>query len=510
MAPHKSIWLVLVLSGACNSSANLQEQETAETSSPVLIEETWVEESTVAMEAPDTFYLNDPGVVFFMPNAVDLEQWALDASTLEGLESAVGNFAYNASIIADSLTQRGIEVHFTDRKVIAQTQSGDPYIIVRDRSSALMGISMNNGEHDPNTIFGLYEPDTWWSELEEYFSVKAETFTPLLDHFKPIVPQQLHVYTSHNEILNQTGAKIHSHWHPVLNDKLAKRARKYRMSFFGYYQFPLGDSLIALVCRVPSISDESAIKLFVWDQQTEKVINSLALAENIWSDGLIRVKDSWITPGQVSHNFKIVQRQREARFENGKRVEHDEMLHWIWRNGQLQTQPTASLSKANYQLKDWASFQEHESKPEPGHLTFVDDEFAWLPLKTGDMTYEHIILELPKPYEVQKEPIANQYRTTQIDTIFILSRTATSFRFYGTPEEYILIDGVTEESGLTFKNGIKIGMPKTDFAKTFERLSSHSSIPDEIRIKSRSGDRIITCYFQSDTLSKLQVTHYIH
>ena len=506
-----TIWLMfVVLYSACNSDTNYQEKG-SEPAESALVEEISEHKPEAGFEEPsDTLFLDGPGVVFFMPNALDLDKWAPDASTLEGLESAVGNFAFNASVVADSLSNHGIEVHFTDRNVIVQAYDQQQHLIVRDHSSALMGLSMSDGHQPPITLYGLQDPTSWWGELEDYYFVQPETITPLLQYFKPKSSKRLHIYTSHSEILNQTGSKIQTYWHKVLSEKLARRASKFRMSFFGYYQFPLGDSLTALICRVPSISDESAIYLFVWDQARKEVIQELQLAENIWSDGLIKVKDSWISPGPGTDEYQIVQRQREARFEKGERVERDQMRLWVWSQGTLQSRSAATLAKSNYQLKDWTSFQEHQTKPIPAHLTIVDDEFAWLPLQTGDMTYEHIILELPKPYDIQKEPIANQYHSNQIDTIFTLNRPQTTFRFYGTPEEHILISGSTQEVGLAFKNGIQIGMLKNDFVDTFEKLAQRQDIPDEIRITSRSKDRIITCYFQSDTLSKLEITHYIH
>ncbi len=506
----KTIWILVGVTSACNSPTSFTEQ-TEEVAESAQVEESWAEDAATQLtELSDTLYLDQPGVVFFMPNALDLEQWASDASTLEGLESAVGDFAYNASIMADSLTNRGIDVQFTDRNFILYNQQGKDHLISRDHSSALMGISMSDGDNNPKTIFGLQTPSSWWNELEDYYFAEPTAVTPLLQHFKSLTPKRLHIYTSHGEILNQTGAKINPQWHPTLSKKLANRARKFRMSFFGYYQFSLGDSMVALICRVPSISDESAINLFVWDQRQKTVVAELPLAENIWSDGLIRVKDSWIVPGERPNEYRFIQRQREARFKNGKRVEEDQMSLWVWNGGQLKAQSSNNLVKTRYPLKDWASFHEPKIQPKPNHFTFVDDEFAWLPLATGDMTYENIILELQKPYELQKEPIANQYQQSQIDTIFTLSRPATTFRFYGTPEDHILISGTTEELGLTFKKGIQIGMPKSSFGAVFPKLQNKDFIPDEIRITSKNGDRIIKCYFQSDTLAKLEITHYIH
>jgi hypothetical protein len=49
-----------------------------------------------------------------------------------------------------------------------------------------------------------------------------------------------------------------------------------------------------------------------------------------------------------------------------------------------------------------------------------------------------------------------------------------------------------------------------EFAKNFEKLSHSPTIPDLIKVRSKSADRVISYSFQQDTLARIEFTNYIH
>ncbi len=492
--------------GACSAPQNYAEESVPAESAMTPVAAT----TMVHPVEDDTLFVTSKSVVFFTPNEEDLQSLKLDQGAKEGIRLAVGDFAYYASVIADSLQSQSIPVVFTDKKFIALPQASDGLVIDRQQSNSLMGVALYDGTGTPQVIYGLQTHLTLWAAISKYFSVAESPSLPLLDYFQDIAPKQLHIYTSHSEILNQTGKRIDPSWHLKFGTYLAQRARKYHMGLFGYYKFPLQDSLVATICRVPSRFDESAIHLFVWDEKTQQVIHQLQLAENIWNDQWIMVMDSWINQDPTTGKFEIIQRKKEAKVENGQRHETDSLYRWKLSGRKLLRSSAAGLTTRNYPLKDWASYEEAPAPAAITEIAIVDEEFVWLPLPTGDLTYENLILEIPKGYSLAKEPIANQFNKHQMDTLFTLSKADLEFKFYRTPHDNLIIGGSLSTGAVRFKNGVQIGMGKAAFAQVFEKLKHRTELPDLINIKSKNGDRIFSCKFQNDTLAHIKLTNYIH
>ena len=421
---------------------------------------------------------------------------------------AVGDFAYYASIMADSLEQQDIPVQFTSKKYIVYPLESAPVTIDRTQSSSLMGLAMFDGEQNPEVIYGFHTHLSLWAAIQDYFLVNPPPELPLLQYFQPTTSEKLHVYSSHSDILNQRGQRIDPAHHDKFGASLARRAQKFRMSLYGYYQFKLKDSLVAAICRVPSRYDESAINLYVWDQESQQVVHRLPLAENLWNDHWIMVMDSWINRDANGH-LQIIQRKKEARMKDGQRQEWDSLYRWVWQGQGLVRASTKGLAKSNFPLKDWASYQEPAAPVVAKQLTITEEEFVWLPLETGDLTWENVILEIPKPYSLEKEPITNQHNQYQIDTILTLKQPGLEFKFYRTPSQQHIIGGTITNNSLGFKNGLQVGISKPQFQSLFNKLSQKSSLPDQIKVRSVQGDRIFSCYFENDTLVRIELTNYL-
>ena len=455
----------------------------------------------------DNLYLEGPSVIFYMPKAEELSSMVLDQATREGLAQAIGDFAYYASIASDSLQTKQIPTYFTDKQHITLNQGDAQVVIDREQSSSPIGMIMYDGVEKYQLLPGMQTHLSLLAAVDDFFYDQIDPSMPLLDYFTQMESKTLHIYSSHSDILNQVGRRIDPSYYPEFGEKIATKAGKYHMSVFAYQKFELSDSLAAFICRVPSFYDESALRLYIWDEVRGKVINQKLLAENVWNEKWIMVKDSWIDLGPEPGKFSFVSRQREARIKDGQRIETDSLSGWQWTGSSFEPLSTNGLSVNDYPLRDWESYQEPKA---PTEITIVDENYVWLPLETGDLTWENIIMELPKPYDIKKEPIENQFAARQIDTLITISRANLRLKFYQAPDDILLIDGEITDESINLKKGIRVGISKMDFVRNFEKLSHQPTVPDLIKVRSKAADRIITYSFQQDTLAKIEFTNFIH
>jgi len=499
-----TILIMLLLIQGCMNRKDLTEEQ-------VLIEsyiEPVSDKSEAILEAPiDNIYYDGRSVVFYTPKEGELDELPLDKSARDGLHQAVGDFAYYASIVSDSLQTGQIPVYFTDKSHLVFGQGSQQFKVDRNQSGSIIGLILYNGQDAPKVLPGMQTHISLLAAISDYFYDPQPNILPLLDYFDLVNPNSLHIYSSHSDILNQTGKELDPSHHLKFGASLANRANKFRMSVFAYHKFLLKDSMVAIICRVPSRYDESSIRLYIWDSQVEMVVDEIELAENVWNENWIMVKDSWITAGFTPGNFSIVQRKKEARMENGIRTVIDSLYKWQWTGSEFMRLNTEDLTPIHFPLKDWESYQEPKK---PTEITIVDEDYVWLPLETGDLTWENVILELPKPYSIEKEPIENQLVSQQIDTLITLTQPNVKLKFYRYPENYLIISGVVSDASIKFKNGLKVGVAKKDFASAFEKLKPYSYLPDLVKVSSKDHDRVISYYFQNDTLARIEFTNFIH
>lgn len=501
---HKfTILILMFLIQGCIHRNDLTEEQ--------LTVESYVEpvsdESEAELKTPtDSIHFYGRSVVFFAPKVKELNELPLDKSTRESLHEAVGDFAYYASLVTDSLRTSQIPVYFTDKTYLVFEQGTQQFKVDRKQSGSLIGLILYNGEEAPKVLPGMQTHLSLLASITDYFYDHQPDLMPLLDYFDLADSRSLHIYSSHSDILNQTGKQLDPAHHFNFGAALASRARKFRMSVFAYHKFLLEDSLAAIICRVPSRYDESSIRLYIWDRQVEMVVDEIELAENVWNEKWIMVKDSWISAPSELGKFSIVQRKKEARIDNGQRTVIDSLYKWQWNGTKFKRLSTEGLATSDYPLQDWDSYQE---PTKPSELTIVDQDYVWLPLETGDLTWENVIFELPKPFSIKKQPIPNQLVTNQIDTLVTISQPNVELRFYRSPEDNIIISGTISDASLQFKKGLKVGVHKKEFATAFEGLNP-STFPDLVKVSSKEQDRVISYHFQNDTLVRIEFTNFIH
>ncbi len=499
-----NIYLVWVIF-ACQSQTDFQEEQNTVTSQ---LSSAPVKTGEIDFKTEDTLSVITPGVVFFTPPPQDLEGLDLDESALQGLQMAVGDFAYYASLVEDSLKNHDIPVTFTDRPFISFLPHEDMVVARDQHPSRMMGVALYDGKQPPEIIYGLQTHLALWAAIKDYFQTKEESSKPLLQYFEPTTQRELHIYASHSEILNQTGERLGTGYHSLFGTQMAKKASKYRFGLFAYYRFPITEGLTALVCRVPSRYDESAINLYVWNEQTQTIIEQIPLAENLWDDHSIMVMDSWIKRDPNNNSLEIIQRKKEASIDGGHRTETDSLYRWKWSDSGFKRSIAGDLKIKQFPLKDWASHE--SSKPVIKELTIVDNEFVWLPLETGDLSWENLMMTIPKQYQLVKEPIPNQFNQQQVDTLVTLSQPNLKLQFYRTPEENLILSGSIQDQSIIFKNGLQIGITKNRLKELYPQLSNRNTLPDQVVIKSRHGDRVFSCHFLQDTLTNIEITNYIH
>lgn len=448
-----------------------------------------------------------PSVIFYAPKAGELNNLPVDNATREGLIQAIGDFAYYASIVSDSLEAGQIKVYYTDKSLISLGQGKNQFSFNRGDSSSPIGMILFDGKDQYKMLPGMQTHLSLLAAITDFFYDDRSDAMPLLDYFEAADSKQLHIYSSHSDILNQVGRKIDPAYHTKFGSKLAKRAGKFHMSVFAYHKFNLKDSLTAIICRVPSTYDESSVKLYLWDESTARVINEIELAENVWNERWIVVKDSWINLQPDNKVFSIVTRKKEARMKDGNRIETDSLYQWQWTGSNFKSMPVQGLSVNDFPLQDWESYQEPKAITE---ITIIDEDYVWLPLETGDLTWQNIIMELPKPYSIKKEPIENQLAAHQIDTLITITRENLWLKFYQAPDDILLVNGAISDGSVSLKKGVKVGISKADFISQFDKLSTINAVPDIIKVRSKAADRIISYSFQNDTLARIEFTNFIH
>ena len=399
---------------------------------------------------PDHLVLDQASVVFYAPKSEELNAMMIDQASREGLAQAIGDFAYYASLIRDSLQSMQINSWYTDKQLISLEQGDQTVIIDREDLNAPVGMILFDGMGHHEVVPGMQTHLSLLSAIQDFFNNQVAPSVPLLDHFSQLESTKFHVYSSHSDILNQVGQRIDPSHYPEFGEAIARKAEKFHMSVFAYQKFDLGDSLTAIICRVPSTYDESAVRLYIWDNENLKVLDQKLLAENVWNENWILVQDSWILLGSEKGKFSFVSRRREARVEDGERVETDSLSGWKWTGVGFQPISTTGLSLNNYPLQDWESYQEPKM---PTEITIIDEDFVWLPLETGDLTWGNIIMELPKPYSILKEPIENPLATLQMDTLITITRENLRLKFYQAPNDILLIDGEVTDSSIHMKRG---------------------------------------------------------
>ena len=319
--------LALLIIQACTGQTDFSTEQGQVTS---FIETASTQADPISEIPEDSIYFDGKNVVFFTPGPNELNELELDKAAEEGMHQAVGDFAYYASLISDSMKSTQIPVHFTNRRHLVFEAELHKFTIDRTLTGSPFGLILYNGTEAPKVLPGMRTHLSLMSSISDYFYDQQPELMPILDYFEPVSSNTLHVYSSHSDILNQTGTRLDPSYYDKFGALVAKRAGKYRMSIYAYHKIALGDSLSAIICRVPSKYDESSIRLYIWDNTIENVVSEIELAENVWNEKWIMVQDSWLYTPTDSEKFSITQRKKEARIKDGKRTVLDSLYRWQW------------------------------------------------------------------------------------------------------------------------------------------------------------------------------------
>ena len=223
----------------CGKQQNLQEKQ--------IPSDSYVETVTEKIEPlteieQDYLYVEGASVIFYAPKAEELSSLAIDQAGIEGLSQAIGDFAYYASIVSDSLQSKQIPAIYTDKRLITLNQESGEITIDRQADSSPMGMILFDGIDHYQQLPGMQTHLSLLAAVNDFFHDDGVSAIPLLDYFKHAESGRWHVFSSHSDILNQVGRRVDPSYYAKFGEKITYRAGKYHMSVYAYQKFDLADS----------------------------------------------------------------------------------------------------------------------------------------------------------------------------------------------------------------------------------------------------------------------------
>jgi hypothetical protein len=135
-------------------------------------------------------------------------------------------------------------------------------------------------------------------------------------------------------------------------------------NFYTCYKFEMSDSLTGLIVRRPSQYGETAIDLNIWNNRTEKIIETVNLSD-AFGDGMwFFVKDAWIVDFNGDKKLDIVTRRKSWSQDNvppalrenpqgfGEEHIHDTTIVYVADQGSFQI-TDFEIDTAQFRLLDW-------------------------------------------------------------------------------------------------------------------------------------------------------------
>ena len=146
-----------------------------------------------------------------------------------------------------------------------------------------------------------------YSKNAEEIEKKSITYTDLLKLFKEISLNELHVWAVNDksEGNKYNGNKIDTLFFPLFGEYMTPYKSYYRnpetqlIMYSGYdlfasYKFPINNHLTALILRVPSQYEESAISIWIYNSKLNCLTKSIVLADSFGDENWYFNMDSWI------------------------------------------------------------------------------------------------------------------------------------------------------------------------------------------------------------------------
>ncbi len=145
------------------------------------------------------------------------------------------------------------------------------------------------------------------SKNAEGLENRTITNTDLLKLFKEISLNELHVWAVNDksEGNKYNGSIIDTLFFPLFGEYMTQYKSYYTnpetqitkysgYNLFASYKFPINNYLTALILRVPSQYDESAISIWIYNSKFNRLTKSIELADSFGDENWYFNKDSWI------------------------------------------------------------------------------------------------------------------------------------------------------------------------------------------------------------------------
>jgi hypothetical protein len=184
--------------------------------------------------------------------------------------------------------------------------------------------------------------------------------------FKDLDPINLHVYFERDKktVISCQGVPIDLNKFSYLNDSTIffsiKPAQKGLCHIFAVGKFKISEKYSGLILRQWSQYEESLVELVLWDNQEQKILKGIELADSFGDAGWIFDKESWITYFQFNKKIEILTRQKdfEAIFQdNSIKIIDSTKTDQIWlttfEESRFVTKKVKEVDPGRFTLKNW-------------------------------------------------------------------------------------------------------------------------------------------------------------
>lgn len=156
---------------------------------------------------------------------------------------------------------------------------------------------------------------------------QSDNSNAFLSLFQDISADNLHLYSpcDREDGKKYEGKQIDSTFHKyfAFDKRLVSYFDKKVGNVFSCYKFKLSNTKTGLIIRVPSQYSETEVDLCIWDNQTNKIIKRIELADAIGDGMWYFVKDAWLVDINKDGHLDIVTRKMEWWEEDEEETELD-------------------------------------------------------------------------------------------------------------------------------------------------------------------------------------------
>lgn len=183
-------------------------------------------------------------------------------------------------------------------------------------------------------------------------------FKKFLDLFPAVSVSNLHVYSPCDKIDGKKfeGRLIDKAFHNLFSfDQVLKSNLTLGWHVFSCFKFKYSSSITGLIVRTPSQNSETSIDLFLWDNQQNKIIKRMELAD-AFGDGYWHfVKEGWLMDINKDGLLDIVNRKKDLWKDDpdDKTEQTSDTLRVFVGTGQDFKQTKMGVDKNKFELMNW-------------------------------------------------------------------------------------------------------------------------------------------------------------